>query len=155
MMKLRLILALALVIAVTVDASAFGKKKAPAKAAAHPPVAEMVNAAIAALKERTGSSLPAIKKYVAANYKVDMVKMAPFIGRYIRKAVADGGLVQKKGTGASGSFRLGMKPKAPKKAKKPKAPKKAKKPAKPIKKAAKPATKKPAAKKPAAKKAAK
>merc|ERR1712178_515059 len=98
--------------------------------------AEMVKAAIAGLKERKGSSLAAIKKYIAANYKADVEKLAPFIRRFIKKAVADGKLVQKTGTGCSGSFRLAAEPK-----------KVAKKPT-----AKKPAAKKTAAKKPAAKK---
>ena len=68
-------------------AAAPAKKASPKKAskpkapAAHPPTATMVVAAIKALKERGGSSLPAIKKYIAANYKVDVVKIAPFIRR--------------------------------------------------------------------------
>ena len=36
----------------------------------HPPTAAMVMAAVKALKDAKGSSLPAIKKYIAANYKV-------------------------------------------------------------------------------------
>ena len=163
---------------------AAAKAKKPAKKADHPPVASMVNAAIAALKDRKGSSLPAIKKYVAATYKVNIEKLAPFVRRYLKKAVADGKLTQVKGSGASGSFKLAkvekvVKPKkvaakkpaakkspkkaakkpAAKKAKTPKKEKKAKKPAaaKPKKPKAKKATKSPAkkaAKKPA-KKAAK
>jgi hypothetical protein len=46
------------------------KPKAPKKPAAHPPTSEMVIKALVTLKERKGSSLPAIKKYIAANYKV-------------------------------------------------------------------------------------
>jgi len=49
------------------------EKKSPAKKVAkadHPPTGVMVLAAVKALKERNGSSLPAIKKYIAANYKV-------------------------------------------------------------------------------------
>ncbi|CAH1384091.1 unnamed protein product [Tenebrio molitor] len=38
----------------------------------------MVNNAIKGLKERGGSSLQAIKKFVAANYKVDAEKGRPF-----------------------------------------------------------------------------
>ena len=146
-------------------------KKAPAKKPDHPPVATMVDAALAALKERKGSSLAAIKKYVAANYKVDAVKLAPFIRRYLKKAVADGKINQTKGSGASGSFKLVKKteekkkpakkavkkPAAKKTAKKPaakKTPKKAKKATpKKEKKAKKPAAAKP--KKPKAKKATK
>merc|ERR1712110_807844 len=125
----------------------------------------MVAAAIAALKDRKGSSLAAIKKYIAANYKVDIVKLAPFVKQAIKKGVEKKTIVQVKGKGAAGSFKLGKvekpkkvkKAKTPKKAKKPAA-KKAKKPAakkSPKKAAKKPAAKKPAAKKPAAKKPAK
>ena len=109
------------------------KARKPKKPSAHPPVASMVNAAIKNLKDRKGSSLAAIKKYIAANYKCDVAKLAPFIRRYLKKAVADGKLKQVKGSGASGSFRIGDKKekvKKVKKAKKPKA-KKAKKPKKP------------------------
>lgn len=164
------------------------KKAAGAKAgkpkakASHPPTAAMVNAAVGSLKERGGSSLQAIKKYISSTYKVDAEKLAPFIRKYIKSAVASGKLVQTKGTGAAGSFKLpggddgkkkSGKPKAVKKAakspkKEKKAPSKAKKAKKPpttpkapkpkkttTKSAAKP--KKPAAKKvvkkPAAKKA--
>ena len=133
------------------------KKAAPKKPADHPKYADMIQAAIAALKERTGSSRQAIVKYIAANYKVSdsagtHVKLA------LKRGVASGQLKQVKGAGASGSFKNveKAKPKPKKPAAKKPAAKKAKKPA--AKKAKKPAAKKPAkkaAKKPAAKKAAK
>ena len=144
------------------------KAKKPAKKPAdHPKYSEMIAAAIAALKERTGSSRQAIVKYIAANYKVSdsagtHVKLA------LKRGVASGQLKQVKGAGASGSFKnvekAKPKPKKPaakkpaaKKAKKPAAKKPAAKKATP-KKAKKPAAKKATpkkAKKPAAKKAAK
>ncbi|CAH1384238.1 unnamed protein product, partial [Tenebrio molitor] len=40
------------------------------------------------------------------NYKVDAEKVAPFIKKYLKGAVASGSLVQTKGKGASGSFKL-------------------------------------------------
>jgi hypothetical protein len=80
-------------------------KKAKAKPS-HPPTSQMVTAAIKSLKERGGSSLQAIKKYIAANYKVDVEKLSPFIKKYLKSAVASGALVQTKGKGASGSFKL-------------------------------------------------
>ena len=127
------------------DAAASPKKavkaKKPAAKPTHPPVAAMVTAAITALKDRKGSSLPAIKKYVAATYKVDVAKLAPFIRKFLKKAVADGKLAQVKGSGASGSFKLAKAAPAEKKPKK----KVAKKPA--AKKSPKKAAKKPAAKK--------
>lgn len=150
--------------------SAPKKKAAPKKPADHPKYIEMIVAAITALKERNGSSRQAIIKYIKANYKVadgcDMhVKLA------LKRGVVAGALLQPKGTGASGSFKVAKKAAEPKKkpakkpvAKKPAAKKAAKKPAakKPAKKTPKknapkkkPTAKKPAAKKPAKKPAAK
>jgi|SRR5215475_4446395 len=80
--------------------------KKPRVAPSHPKTADMVNSAITNLKERGGSSLQAIKKYVASNYKVDVEKLSPFIKKYLKSAVASGALVQTKGKGASGSFKL-------------------------------------------------
>merc|ERR1712110_179829 len=101
----------------------------------------MVQAAIGALKERKGSSLVAIKKYIATNYKVDPVKHSHFIKKALTNGVEKKILLQVKGVGASGSFKLA-------KAEKPK--KSAKKSAKPKKPVAKKASKAPA-KKPAKK----
>jgi histone H1/5 len=80
-------------------------KKAPV-APTHPPTQQMVDASIKNLKERGGSSLLAIKKYISATYKCDAQKLAPFIKKYIKGAVASGKLIQTKGKGASGSFKL-------------------------------------------------
>jgi len=156
------------------------KVAAPKKPAEHPKYVEMIVAGVTALKEKKGSSRQAILKYIKANYKVgDNCDTHVKLG--LKRAVTAGSLKQVKGTGASGSFKLGEKPKVdkPKKvaAKKPAAKKAAaaKKPAKkatPAKKKAakkstpkkkvaakkvtkKPAAKKPVAKKPAAKKAVK
>lgn len=99
--------------------------KKPRVKPAHPPTAEMVYNAIRILKERSGSSLQAIKKYVSTTYKIDAEKLAPFIKKYLRNAVASGQIVQTKGKGASGSFKLANREvvkKAPKETK-PKAPK--------------------------------
>merc|ERR1712021_135831 len=114
-----------------------------------------MGAAVKALKESKGSSLAAIKKYIAANNKVDIVKISPFIRKAVKKLVADKKITQVKGVGASGRFKANKveKPKV-KKVKKPKkkVAKKAKKPA--VKKSPKKAAKTAAAKKPVAKKAA-
>merc|ERR1711860_259453 len=142
-------------------------KKSPAKKAAkpkaapaHPPTATMVMAAVKGLKEAKGASLPAIKKYIAGNYKVDIVKLSPFVRKALKSLVEKKKLVQTKGTGASGRFKANKEEK-PKKVAKPKAKKVNKKAAAKPKKAAaakKPKTpkkaktpKKPAAKKPAKK----
>merc|ERR1719228_1825468 len=103
----------------------------------------MVLAAVKALKDKKGSSLPAIKKYIAANYKVDVVKVSPFIRKAIKKLVEGKKIVKVK---ASFKAVKEEKPKKVKKAKKPNA----KKP-----KATKKAPAKKAAKKPAAKKSPK
>lgn len=156
------------------------KKVAKAKAKAppaHPKYVDMITEAISSLKERNGSSRQAIVKYIKANHPVG-TSADTHIKAALKRAVTSNVLVQTKGAGASGSFKVAAKAKAPKKkpaAKKPKTPKKAaaaKKPAakkakKTPKKAAaakkpaakksavkKPAAKKPAAKKPAAKKPA-
>jgi len=119
------------------------KKAAPKKVAEHPTYAVMVSAAIASMKERKGSSKQAIAKYICANYKVGPKYNGP-LKMALRKGVEAKPLVQVKGTGASGSFKLA---KVEKPAVKKPAPKK---PA-----AKKPAAKKTAAKKPAAKKSPK
>ena len=122
----------------------------PPKAAAHPKYEDMVKAAILALKDRNGSSVPAIAKYLAANYKLpDNFKK--ILSTQLKNLVKSGKLLKVKA-----SYKLGEAlKKAPKKPKKKAAPKKKKATKKP-KKAAKKAAKKPkkAAKK-TAKKAAK
>lgn len=88
--------------------------KPPKAAPAHPKVSEMVNGAVAGLNERSGSSLRAIKKFIAANYTVDADKLAHFIRKYLKTAVLSGDLIQTKGKGATGSFRLPVAVKKPK-----------------------------------------
>lgn len=129
--------------------AAKAKKATPKKPADHPKYADIVAAAIGALKERGGSSRQAIVKYALANYKVKD-NANTHIKQALKKGVTGGTLKQVKGTGASGSFKLAEKVAKKKVAKKP-AKKVVKKPA--AKKAKKPAAKK--AKKPAAKKAVK
>jgi len=157
----------------------------PKKAATHPSYNAMIKEAIAALKEKGGSSRQAILKYIIKTHKIkaDNVTGAQ-LKIALKRGVTSGDLKQSKGTGASGSFKLGVAKKAekPKKVvkkkpaakkatkavKKPKSPKKVAKPAKKAakspKKAKKPKVAKPAkkvakspkkVKKPAAKKAAK
>lgn len=77
-----------------------------AKQRTHPPVQQMVREAIVTLKERNGSSLQAIKKYISAKYVPDVERIAPFIRKHLRTAVGKGQLIQSKGKGASGSFKL-------------------------------------------------
>ena len=79
------------------------KKKA---APTHPPCIEMIVAAISNMKDKKGSSVQSIKKYIAANYNVDIEKLAPHIKKAFVSGVASGKLVQTKGKGAAGSFKL-------------------------------------------------
>ena len=65
------------------------KVKAPA---AHPKYSVMIAAAIAALKDRSGSSRQAILKYICANYKVDAAKAAVQIRLPLKRGVAKGAL---------------------------------------------------------------
>merc|ERR1711879_740371 len=121
------------------------KPAAKKKPMTHPTYAIMIADAIKALKSRKGSSRQAIAKHIQAQHK-DLANFNSNLRMAMKAAMAKGTIVQTKGTGVSGSFKLGKveKPKKKVVAKKPAA-KKAKKPA--AKKAKKPAAKKPAAKK--------
>jgi len=161
--------------------AAAGKKKRATgsktkKAAAdHPKYSQMIKEALTALKERGGSSRQALLKYIVKHYKLqDEKTVNSHLKLALRAGVKNNTLKQSKGTGASGSFRIGekttteKKPKAkkarataakPKKAAKPKAAgaAKAKKPKSPKKagaakpkKTAKPKTAKPKTTKPKA-----
>ncbi|EHB13148.1 Histone H1.3 [Heterocephalus glaber] len=90
------------------------KKKArkPAGAAKRkttgPPVSELITKAVAASKERSGVSLAALKKALAAaGYDVEKNNSRIKLG--LKSLVSKGTLVQTKGTGASGSFKLNKK----------------------------------------------
>ncbi|KAM9847199.1 histone H1-like [Aulostomus maculatus] len=118
---------------------------------------KLIVAVIADSKDRKGTSLAAVKKSLGVK-GIDVVKCNKRINSSVARMVTKGILVQTKGSGASGSFKIAKKEAAPKKPKV-KAVVKAKKPA--VKKSAgkkattpKKTAKKPAAKKPAAKKAA-
>merc|ERR1712076_344342 len=135
-----------------VEKAASSKVSKPKKAvvASHPATSVMVKEAIENLKERKGSSLIAIKKYLATNYKVDPVKHGHFIKKALASGVEKKTIVQVKGIGASGSFKLAKVEAKPKKAVKPKA--SSKKPKTPTKKV--PKTKPAASKKATPKKKA-
>merc|ERR1712014_381942 len=118
----------------------------------HPPSSVMVQKAIEGLGEKKGSSLASIKKYIGANYKVDLAKMNVFI----RKALKSG--IEKKSisasSGMSGRFKLNKVESKPKSSKPKSTKKETPKKATP-KKAEKTKSVKKTAKKPVAKKAAK
>ncbi|VDP92870.1 unnamed protein product [Echinostoma caproni] len=101
------------------------KPKAPAS---HPSIIGMVKTAVTAAKDRKGTSLSTIKRYIAVNYKADVDRLGPHMRRGMVHAVRKGVLVRvgNKGKGASGSFKLDEKKAAkhkPKAMTKPKAPK--------------------------------
>jgi len=88
------------------------------KMASHPTYQAMVKASIINLKESKGSSKAAIFKYILQHYKVgDNVKQVnAHLRAALKRGVTSGQLKQVKGTGASGSFRLGEVAKKVKKA---------------------------------------
>ncbi|CAG9573753.1 unnamed protein product [Danaus chrysippus] len=88
---------------------------------------EMIREALTELRSRKGTSMFAIKKYLELKYNVDVEKIKHIIKKYIKTSVEDGTIVQTKGIGASGSFKLVEKEKKVKKEKKDKKDKKEKK----------------------------
>ncbi|XP_065578601.1 histone H1-delta-like [Artemia franciscana] len=111
------------------------KAKAPAN---HPKYTEMITKSIADLKERGGSSRQAILKYIMANFQVgnDAKIVNMHLKQALKRCLANGIVINPKGTGVTGSFKLAK----PIKAESPKAGKPAKPTAKKtsVKKTAKP-----------------
>lgn len=128
-------------------APAAAKKPVAEKTRAHPPASEMVVAAITALNDKKGSSLAAIKKYIAGHFVCDVDRQATFIRKFIKSAVEKNTLVRTRGVGASGSFKLAKPEKTSAKKSKAGVENSAEKPEKTKKAAAKPKTTK-ATKKP-------
>ncbi|XP_023952798.2 histone H1.1, embryonic-like [Bicyclus anynana] len=82
---------------------------------------EMVNQALSKSRSRKGISLYVIKKHIQENNSVDIDKINYYIKKHIKESVKDGTIIQTKGVGASGSFRLAPVSKQPKEpSKKPK-----------------------------------
>ncbi|XP_067836617.1 histone H1-like [Heptranchias perlo] len=113
------------------------KKAVPRPKSTGPPLGEQILKIVADCKDRKGISLAAIKK-VLATKGLDVEKLRSQIKLSIKRNVEKGSLVQIKGTGASGSFRVAKKETQ----------------AKVVKKVKKQVTKKSPGKKPAAKKTA-
>uniref|UniRef100_A0AAA9TV62 H1.12 linker histone, cluster member n=1 Tax=Bos taurus TaxID=9913 RepID=A0AAA9TV62_BOVIN len=81
---------------------------APKRKASGPSVSDLITKAVAASKERSGVSLAALKKALAAaGYDVEKNNSRIKLG--LKSLVSKGTLVQTKGTGASGSFKLNKK----------------------------------------------
>lgn len=76
----------------------------------HPKYSEMVRAALTSLKERGGSSRQAVLKYIVKNFKVgtDESVVNTHLKMALRAGVKNASLKQSKGSGATGSFRLGQ-----------------------------------------------
>jgi len=88
--------------------SAASSSKSKAHTASHPKYAEMIKAALQTLNDRGGSSRAAILKYVLANYKITEPTTAnQHLKVALKNGVASQLFKQTKGTGASGSFKLG------------------------------------------------
>ena len=81
------------------------QKRATKQPADHPKYAEMITAAIVALKERNGSSRQAIEKYVKANCKVgDKASMS--IKAALKRGASNGHFIHTTGVRALGSFNV-------------------------------------------------
>lgn len=81
------------------------KRTEPKKPADHPKFAEMVKIAILTLKERNGSSVQAMEKYIKANFKVgDNARQ--HIKTALKRGVTNGQFIHTKGVGATGSFKV-------------------------------------------------
>jgi len=73
----------------------------------YPSASKMVASAIAGLSEgKKGSSSQAIRKYIKEHFPVDMDKQNRFIRNALIAGVKNGQLIQTKGKGAAGSYRL-------------------------------------------------
>ena len=74
---------------------------------AHPSYAVMIAEAIAALKDRAGSSRQAILKYVCENYKVDPAKAGQYLRVALKAGIKKGSLKMAKESGkGAGKFKL-------------------------------------------------
>jgi len=76
------------------------------KKPSHPPVGEMFTTAIKRLRDnpRKGSSIAAIKGFMAEEWGLYIQDFAPKIKKFVTAAVASGEVIQTKGKGVSGRF---------------------------------------------------
>merc|ERR1712109_205510 len=76
------------------------------KKPSHPPVGEMFTTAIKRLRDnpRKGSSIAAIKGFMAEEWGLYIQDYAPKIKKFVTSAVASGEVIQTKGKGVSGRF---------------------------------------------------
>ncbi|XP_030045379.1 histone H1.3-like [Microcaecilia unicolor] len=78
------------------------------KSSSGPSVSELIVKAVSASKERSGMSLAALKKALAAS-GYDVEKNNSRLKLAVKSLVSKGSLLQTKGSGASGSFKLNKK----------------------------------------------
>ncbi|OSX77051.1 hypothetical protein BU14_0164s0012 [Porphyra umbilicalis] len=88
------------------------KAKSAVAKKSHPTYSVMTAEAVKALKERSGSSLPAVTKYITTTYAIDVNKYA--LNKALRDGVSDGKLIKIK---ASYKLPATVKEAAPKKKK--------------------------------------
>ena len=93
------------------DSDSTKKASRPKTTPTHPPVAVMVMDTIRTLKDRKGTSLIAIKKYISDNYHCDAEKLAPFIRKFLRKAVVEERVVKVKASYKLSAAEKAAKPK--------------------------------------------
>ncbi|XP_058827040.1 histone H1A, sperm-like [Topomyia yanbarensis] len=72
----------------------------------NPPVHDMIVEALDVLRDRKGTSLQAIKRYMEENFKIDSSKLSPFIRKALVNGVEDGRIIRTRGTGAFGRFKV-------------------------------------------------
>ena len=116
------------------------KKTTARKPASHPVYKDMIVEALSTLKDRSGSSRQKINSFIMQKYNIEESAIKRNLKPALKRALTNGTIIQSKGVGASGSFKLPASAKNPATA--------AKKPA------VKSAAKKPVAKKAVAKKTA-
>ena len=87
----------------------------PSQTADHPKYKDMIGEAIVTLKERKGSTRQGILKYIQAKFPVgsEVDKVNTRLKMALKAGIKDGTLLQMKGTGASGSFKLAKAAKKP------------------------------------------
>merc|ERR1712025_266034 len=80
----------------------------------NPSYKDMVIEAITEQKERSGSSLDSIKKFLGSKYQIDVAKQAGLLNRTLKKMRDDGVLVPgaQPGRKGSGSFKVSAEEKA-------------------------------------------
>ena len=81
------------------------EEDAARKSTLHPTYNEMIIEAITSMRKKTGSSRQAIAKYLIANYKVSN-GYEVHLKKGLKRLVKNQQLIQTRGTGALGSFKL-------------------------------------------------